>query len=333
MTKKLYLSNSQFNNYSDCQRLWYIDKVERIRPSWLGSPLLFGTAIDDTIEHILLNNEGHYMNTFYDRMTRFKVNGSSKSFPDDILSARFNASDLDINLIENKQLELFEQYCDTLDLETPDVGDFLETMKTKRKAKKALSIEEQKLFNFLCHQSLVVKGELMIEALKEWIDENIDEVIAVQKKIEAKNQEGDTLIGYLDFIVKLKDGRTVLIDLKTSSDMNRYYPTDSAEKSRQLGIYAHQTGVFEVAYLVVDKKIRKRKPRVRLKFVEGTITDEFLDDMFDEIVETTVGIKDKLKIGKKAFDKNSDLCYTRFGKGCDYKDYCNGGKMNGLEKV
>ena len=172
---------------------------------------------------------------------------------------------------------------------------------------------------------------MLLEALVEWIDENVAETIACQKKIEIENELGDKFIGYLDFIVKLKDGRTVLIDLKTSSNPKLYYPSDSASNSRQLGIYSQEEGISEVAYLVADKKIRKRVPRVRLSFVEGVITEEHLDNVFSEIEEVTIEIKDKLQKGKESFSKNLDSCDLY--SGCPYKQYCKSGSLKGLEKV
>jgi hypothetical protein len=86
-----------------------------------------------------------------------------------------------------------------------------------------------------------------------------------------------------------------------------------------------------VAYLVGDKKIRKREPRVRLKFVEGVITEEHLDEIFSIIEEVTVEIKEKLPLGKNAFEKNLDSC-SNFGN-CQFRGLCEKNSMKGLEVV
>jgi len=131
--------------------------------------------------------------------------------------------------------------------------------------------------------------------------------------------------------VKMKDGRKLLMDLKTSSNPKLYYPSDSTTKSRQLGIYSQEEGVKDVAYLIADKKIRARDPRVRLSFVEGVITEEHLDDIFAEIEEVTEEIKEKLPKGEKAFAKNLDSC-NQFS-GCEYRNFCQHGSKKGLEEV
>lgn len=328
MTKKLFLSNSQIDTYTTCQRKWFLDKVKKLRPSFKASPLYFGGAIDSALEHYLLKKEGSYRRAFSDAMRNFEVNGVEKQLPKDILDVRFGAGDCDDKLIDQ---ELLEDYCDSLGLEHIVAKDYLEYCKQQRKKKKALEETEQKLFNYCAYLTLQAKGLMLLEKLTEWLDENVAEVISVQKKIEITNENGDKFIGYLDFVVKMKDDRKLLIDLKTSSNPKLYYPTDSATKSRQLGIYSQEEGVKDVAYLIADKKIRVRDPKVRLSFVEGVITEEHLDDIFAEIEEVTEEIKEKLPQGEKAFAKNLDSC-GQFG-GCQYRGFCQYGSKKGLEEV
>ena len=326
MSKKLYLSNSQINTYLDCPRKWYYDKVEKIRPNYLGSALYFGTLIDDTIEAYLLKQD--YKAVYQQRLNNFEVNGKAKTIEKNILDIRFGAGDVDDKLVEQHDID---NYCDNNELQSIELREFLDYCKAKRKRRSALNKQEQEIFNFIAFKSLEEKSRLLIDELIKWIDENVVEVHSTQKKIDIVNGCGDRFIGYLDFVVTLKNGKKVLVDLKTSSDPNKYYPTDSASKSRQLGIYSQEEKLPDVAYLVGDKKIRVREPRVRLKFVEGVITEEWLDDVFDEIERVTEAIKDRLPDGKQAFEKNLDSC-NNFG-GCPYRGLCEKNSMKGLEKV
>jgi hypothetical protein len=328
MTKPIRLSNSQISTFTDCNRKWHLDKVQKIRPTFLSSPLYFGTIVDETIEHILLKKEGSHLDTFYEKLNNFQVNGSDKKMPDDLLSVRFGAGDVDANLVDQKHVN---DACDRLKIDQINKKDFLEYCKQKRKRKSALDSIEQYLFNHIAWVSLEQKGLMLVEKLSEWIEENVVEVHSAQKKIEISNENGDSFIGFLDFIATLKNGKKVLVDLKTSSNPNAYYPEDSASKSVQLGIYSQQEKLPNVAYLVADKKIRKREPRVRLKYVEGVITEEWLDEVFDMIEEATEAIKEKLPKGEEAFEKNLDSCMN-FG-GCQYRGLCEKGSMKGLEVV
>ena len=328
MTKPIRLSNSQISTFTDCNRKWHLDKVQKIRPTFLSSPLYFGTIVDETIEHILLKKEGSHLDTFYEKLNNFQVNGSDKKMPDDLLSVRFGAGDVDANLVDQKYVN---DACDRLKIDQINKKDFLEYCKQKRKRKSALDPIEQYLFNYIAWVSLEQKGLMLVEKLSEWIKENVVEVHSAQKKIEISNENGDSFIGFLDFIATLKNGKKVLVDLKTSSNPNAYYPEDSASKSVQLGIYSQQERLPNVAYLVADKKIRVREPRVRLKYVEGIITEEWLDEVFDMIEEATEAIKEKLPKGAEAFEKNLDSC-NMYGN-CQYRGLCEKGSMKGLEVV
>lgn len=328
MNKPLHLSNSQVDTYLTCQRKWHLDKVQKVRPTYLASPLYFGSLLDDTVEYYLLKGEGSWQDYFMKRRLEFEVNRKPKTLPQDLLSLSFGAGDCDDKLIDQSKLD---EFCDSLGMEPVNAKEYLDYCKQQRKSKTALKEDEQRIFNYCAFLSLTTKGMMLLEKLIEWLDENVTEVVSVQKKIEITNGEGDKFIGYLDFVVIMKDGRKVLIDLKTSSNPKLYYPEDAASTSRQLGIYSQEEGIPEVAYLIVDKKVRVREPRVRLSFVEGVITEEHLDEVFEEIEEVTLEIKEKLGQGEKAFEKNLDSCMN-YG-GCSFRGLCNKGSMKGLVKL
>ncbi len=326
---KLHLSFSQVTTFLDCQRKWYLDKVEKIRPSVLGSALYFGTAIDNSVEHILLKKEGHYLETFDNLLKNFEVNRKPKKLPEDILALKFFVSDLDPELVDQ---DFMDEVCKNLEVESITIPDFLDFCKQQRKSKTELEEVEQSIFNFLAQKSLETKGKLILEKLEEWIAENVIEVHSVQKRIELENDNGDKFIGYSDFIVTLKDGKKYLIDLKTSSDPSKYYPEDSASNSPQLAIYSLEEDDLDgVAYLVGDKKIRKREPKVRIHFVKGEISEEVLDKTFLQIEEVTGIIKEKLPFGQGSFEQNKESC-ANYGN-CPYINLCWKGSMKGLEKL
>lgn len=326
MTKKLRLSNSQINTYKDCPHKWYLERVKRLRPNWTKSSFLFGTAIDNTVETMLKNvgkpeeEKEDYWDTFFESMDISEIQINNTKYYDDeaLLRIQFASGDIQIDTLDDTALE-------SLEASRGELEAFYEKCKKKRKAKMALNKKDQLKYNYLAYQSLLCKSEYLIEALAKWVEENVTEVHAIQKKIEIENEEGDSFVGYLDFVVTLKDGRKILIDLKTTSNITAYYPEGCVEDSRQLAIYAQEYGIDLAGYLVIDKYIRKREPRIRLELITGTITEEQLDKVFDEIAEVTMDIKD----GK--FEKNENSCY-KFGK-CSYYNLCHYGSKKGLEKV
>lgn len=357
MNKKLYLSNSQINTFKDCSYKWYLERVERLRPTWTSSSLLFGLGIDSAVETMLKNvgkpdeEKEDYFDTFFEAMdiSQIQINNTVYKDEEALLRINFSSGDIQPEILDEVALENFETTVSDLELDMDaclakveakykkkpkdlkkitDLGNpavFFEYCKIRRRAKKALTLEEQWCYNSLAYESLMCKSQYILKALNEWVEENVAEVHEIQKKIEIENDEGDKFIGYLDFIVTLKDGRKVLVDLKTSSSITQYYPDGCVEDSRQLAIYAQECGLEHAAYLVIEKAIRKRDPKIRLSFIEGIITEEQLDKVFDEIAEVTMEIKEG------CFEKNEDSCWN-YG-GCQYRNLCHNGSKKGLEKV
>lgn len=316
---KLRLSYSAVNTYKSCGYKYYLEKIKKLKPTWVNSSLLFGSAIDEAMETILAKRDDYY-DTFEKVMDSFEVFGRKT----ELSNVRYTSGDLQIDVLPDDFQEVLDSFCKDNGIEVDcDYEELFQSLVSVRKSKKAFNKDEQLVYNFIGHSCLKEKGKLLLPKLKEWFEEYVDEVIEVQKKIELENEYGDRFVGYLDFIVKNKKGETVLIDLKTSSDPNKYYPEDCVKDSDQLAIYYEESDVDKAAYLVVDKKIRKRDPRVRLKYVEGLITEEKLDRVFEDIEEQTA----KIKNGD--FNKNKDSCF-QFGK-CPYYDYCHKNKkMTGL---
>jgi len=91
----------------------------------------------------------------------------------------------------------------------------------------------------------------------------------------------------------------------------------------QLHIYS-QEAYPQVGYVILDKMIRKREPRARVREVYGEVTEEMLDSTFDTIDEVLHNIMDK------EFPKNMNSCY-RYGK-CGFYDLCHNGNRKGLVK-
>ena len=194
---KLFLSNSQIDTYLTCERKWWLDKREKLRPTYKATALHFGSTIDHAVETILLEPKKDYRKEYIKALHNFDVNGKPKTIKDNILDIKFFASDLDHKLIVDEYLERFNEKLSQLELEPLDVKEYIEYCKQQRRSKTALTEVEQTIFNTIGILSLEHKGLLIIDKLKTWLDVNVSKVIAVQKKIQIKNANGDTFIGYL----------------------------------------------------------------------------------------------------------------------------------------
>jgi len=303
------LSFSQVNTYLTCPKKWHIEKVERISPIQRGSPLSIGSAIDGAAEYYLL----HLKNE----------DAKSKSLEEFEKLMRAEHIEHDIKYsVADVQLELFDAagFLTDAGFDT-DPKEFMTYCKQN---KSDLDDAEIAALKVLQIEGVVAKGLLMLPEFFKWADENVKEVHSCQRKIEIQNDLGDSFIGYLDFEVTLNDGERYIFDLKTSGNPGKYFPDDAASESLQLGIYSQETNTPKVGYIVLDKVVRKREPRVRSREVRGEITDEFLDEAFEHIESV------RQDIAAKKFDKNYDGCY-KFGQ-CPYFNYCKHNSMVGLKK-
>lgn len=328
--KPISLSNSAINTYTDCPHKFDLYYNKRIRTNYTKSSFLFGGAIDSAVEVMLLNKKNKTHNDpylqFLDAMHTSNINGESVVIYK-TTHCKFTKGDVDLSLLSPTELVMISEFMKELGYDTKDytVKDFWEYYDEATKKKQTLEVSDFKIFSAIAFHCLVVKGQMFIPLLQKWIDINVAEVIEVQKHVEVLNEHGDRLHGYLDFVVKLKNGKKALMDLKTSSDPKRDYPEGCVEVSQQLSIYYDQIDVDIAGYLVVNKKVKKKDPKIELKTVFGKISEDNLNIVFDKIEEVLYDIKQEI------FPKNEASCFA-YG-GCDYFNLCKKGNMKGLVKL
>lgn len=298
------LSYSAISKYQECPFKYKLHYIDRLRQTYLSSPLVFGSAFDKVSTMLLEDfgkNKNDYAYEFEHEFTKILLNGDP---------VKFSKTDCDLSLIPEATIEAIEH-------------NYQLDAKQVLNSQKEYEIE-QKMFYELSCASLIEKGKMLLKEFEIWVYANIASVQSMQDKVEFTNEEGDSFEGYLDFICTMKNGKTIVMDLKTSSNPNKYYMEDSATNSPQLTIYSHGKEIAEVGYIVLDKTIRKKEPRVRHKEVYGTITEEQVNKVFNDIDDALH------KIRAEEFPKNEDSC-NAFG-GCQYRAYCktNGENMEGL---
>lgn len=203
-------------------------------------------------------------------------------------------------------------------------------------------------------QSLCLKGLLFVEAYHKEVLPKIKEVISVQKRVTLVNPDGDKISGLLDSEVIWEDGKTYLIDNKSSSVE---YEKDSAKKSDQLVLYYYiEKDIVKldgVGFIVLDKNINMNKKKTCKKcgiVNEGKHTTcssliskvrcggEFdvtfnpavnIDYIFDEIApedeDRVIELFDSANsnIANKVFATEHNPVFSKFGP-CDYYRYYEG---------
>jgi len=108
--------------------------------------------------------------------------------------------------------------------------------------------------------SILLKGQLMIEAYYKEVLPKIKEVVAIQKPVKLLNKDGDEINGFLDAIIRKTDDKLYLIDNKSSGSK---YTSDAPKTNNQLPLYHYiiknEYPIEKAGYIVMQKKINKNK--------------------------------------------------------------------------
>lgn len=108
--------------------------------------------------------------------------------------------------------------------------------------------------------SLLLKGQLMIEAYNKEVMPKIKEIVALQKPIKLLNKNGDEINGFLDAIIRKIDDKLYLVDNKSSGSK---YSSLAPKEMNQLPLYNYiiknEYDIEKAGYIVMMKKINKNK--------------------------------------------------------------------------
>lgn len=266
------ISNSKLDLYTACPTKYKFKYVENLKGNYTSTALLFGVGIDLALNYIL-------------ESMRDKKDWQIE-----------NAYEIFINHMNTWNGE------NRLDFFKGDVPGYLLDTLDEDDPK-----QQEEIWGFLCE-----RGCTMIDTYVREILTQIEEVISVQDSGSIKNEEGDEFVFVVDFIAKMKDGRTVLLDNKTSS---KRYPKNKVEKSQQLSLYLEAYPHIKYAgYLVLIKNPDKERG-VTHQIMIGEIPQSTTDDSFDRLEATLKAIK------SESFEPNTKSCRL-YGKPCEYYNYC-----------
>ena len=352
--KSIKLSHSQIETFKQCSEKYRLHYIERLREDKIHSPLFFGSALDAAIESLLKAKQNNHPIDFdptliFDaKFNETELNGSKILIPTNP-KVVYLKSDFDKRLLTKED---YEEILEEADITKDNIDLFYNEI--YQMLNNGMFFEEitLKLYNFINWLSLRRKGHLLIKAYQEQILPKIKKVYEIQKPITLTNEDGDSLIGFIDFIGEWETGEKVIFDNKTSS---RKYGPNTAKESQQLSIYGEHEENYKVGYIVLIKTIKfvKHKmctncevkttrkvekcltkacvgewtitevPEVDTQVIIDTLDPEYQTRVFEEIQ----GITASIKAGE--FEQNRDACYS-FGRKCQYYDLCRQGIKDGL---
>jgi hypothetical protein len=285
-----------------------------------------------------------------DLQTNTKIVYAERDFDKDLLTAE-DIIDLDAFAINN---DLYKATDDPIELYKECLN------RKKQQAYKEYNELHNQYLNYANWLCMARKAPLMIQAFKEEILPRIVKVHSTQKHIKLENEDGDITQGYIDMVVELDDGKTYVLDLKTSS---RKYDEDSAKWSPQLSLYAYHEDIENIGFVVLYKNIKKEitKTCVQCGFNEENnrvkscsnkingkrcggdldekikpvaVIDLILDKRDDNFSNAVIENFDTVNtlISSKMFYKNFDSCENWYGQRCPYFDKCFANSDKGLIK-
>jgi len=306
MTTKL--SHSAKDKINTCGALYKYHYIDRLRPDNTTSALFYGKALDDAFGTMLMEKmsppppilECPY-EVFKKALEYTEINGEKVLTTD--IRCQYYKGDLEPSLCSDpdRALVLIEHYS-------------------------SLKDELLQEFNILANESLLNKGKLILDAYQAQVMPQIERVYSIQEKVSLPNDEGDEIVGYIDFICSFIDEPNVqyICDNKTSS---KNYKSDSVTTSEQLATYCDYKLLNKAAYIVVNKTMKRKEPYIGIQIIRDTIPDSMFESVFD-----TYG-KALYTIRQEDYGKNFNSGCFFFGRKCSYYNFCRSGDTTGLVKL
>lgn len=322
------LSHTRINKFLTCGKAYEYHYVDKLRPIKMNSPLLFGAAIDKALNDLLETKDLSKAKEVFDQTWSKQTYNYQQVDLTNNPNIKFSKSDLEEKLLTEEEmlLEVPKRYW----------------------------------------TSMKKKGHLFLEAYNEKVLPLIKDVVAVQKEVKISNDDGDSITGYIDCILKWEDDKTYIADNKTTTVK---YGENSAGESDQLALYYHdqqnELKLDGVMFIVLDKKIKfktiktcskchsvfvsknnKRcthvdketkelcnsdlavsyKPEVDINIYKSKVSERKENEVLEKFDIANNGIHNK------EFEKNYKSCESVYGR-CEFYNLCHFGRDDDLIKL
>ncbi len=250
------LSHSSVNKFQHCPTAWNLHYKKRIRSTKAKSSLLYGTAIDKSTALLLEGQSLEEAKKVFDQYWRFQyVNGKQEYIPT-LGNLVYAKADYDEDLLSDEAWSKIE--C---------AKEEVLNLITRRNTEgfDALRPDQKVIVNHAYWWSLYAKGHLMLEAFKKKVMPKLTKVYSTQEEISLENDEGDTVVGFVDLVSDVKGyEQPVILDVKTSA--RNYDEETSVIYSPQLSLYtsalSEKYNTRLAGYIVLNKAVIKNKKKI-----------------------------------------------------------------------
>jgi hypothetical protein len=334
--KKTSLSISGYNRYTTCPEYFKLNELNKEGAESTTSALLFGVAVDEGCNSILLKKDDYYekaKNVFID----FKKSGKPIYFyPDDFDSDLISRSELH-DLTESAVKKGFKG------------KDLVKAIEEILAGQYEASPNQREILKEACLLCLEKKALICLDSYKAVIWKRIKRVISVQKDFST-DIGGTNVKGKIDLIAELLDGTIAVIDNKTTGPA---YKADSIQKSHQLHLYCLTEDVTTAGFITISKRLTKNriktcskcnhngtglkaktcdkitnKKRCFGEWIETIQPYSYIQFLFDKVDKkskdlTIRAMDDVIKcIDNEVSFKNLNSCHNIFGHRCPFFNTC-----------
>lgn len=348
------LSHSSVNRFSECPTSWKLHYVDRLRGTTQSAALLFGTAIDKAVELLVTSRDFKAaLEKFNKLWEKQEINGvltELEKNPDIV----YATNDLDTELLD----------------ETFNKRDYKELLYDVTEKKKVsgfdnLSTEDKIIYNQANWFVAKKRGELMLESVRDEVLPKLKKVHSTQEAIDLTNNEGDSVVGYIDMVAEFEGyDIPIVFDFKTST---KAYEEDSVKTSPQLALYVHAVSdkykTRKAGFIVLSKQVQKNRKKIcgicgndgsggRHKTCNADVDgqrcggewketinpkakiDVIIDDVPERLEEIVLDNMDNTNkmIKHNIYTRNLNNCIKPYGP-CVYYNLCHKKSMKGLIKV
>jgi len=363
------LSHSQKDKFISCPRHWKLYYKDRIRPTHTTSALVFGNAMDEALNILLLTKKKELTDeeqqiikqdvtqTFLDTFHTVYINKQKVEHPETDTRIFYYKSDYFYDILTDEDKQKLVDYINTWNFTITDPEQLRKEMQVyiDKSGYGALDRYELGFINLGNFLSLKTKGLMLLEAFKNEILPEIEEVYSIQRQITFEN-DNHTIMGLVDYEAKfVGDDNRYTVDNKTSAQK---YSSTSVKKSEQLSLYDEYLNNNHGAYTVLVKNInyvvvkscecghseiggnRKKCPKCKTELtieqkiipITQIVKDKINKELGQQTLldfEKMIEMVDMERFPKWGQKKNCLL----YGKPCPYVDYCKNGDLNNLTKI
>ena len=268
------ISFSGKEKYAQCSMMYKLHYIDKIRPERIGSALVFGSALDNALNHLLEHKDLEQAKSiFWMDWAEYEHNPIIDYYK----------SDLDMDLLSMQESQELDEIQDD-------------------------KLREHRA-NWL---SMFYKGNKLLESYYEELLPRIKKVISIQKEISLQGMSDDgtptddTITGIIDLEadVELDNGEVVraILDNKSTSTP---YPQNSYMTKHQTALYTFAEGIKYAGFLTMNKK------NFATQCIVGEVPAELQEEVLQEFAQTIENIKsEKFKKQPKkkcfAFGKRCD---------------------------